>query len=39
MREIKIGLLQQHNVASREDNMQRLSEGVTRLAQKGAPDA
>ncbi len=36
MREIKIGLLQQHNVASREDNMQRLREGVTRLAQKGA---
>ena len=36
MREIRIGLLQQHNVASREDNMQRLREGVTRLAQKGA---
>ena len=36
MREIKIGLLQQHNVASREDNMQRLREGVTRLAQQGA---
>ena len=36
MREIKIGLLQQHNVASREDNMQRLREGVTRLTQKGA---
>ena len=36
MREIKIGLLQQHNVASREDNMQRLRERVTRLAQKGA---
>ena len=36
MREIKIGLLQQHNVASREDNMQRLREGVTKLAQKGA---
>ena len=35
MREIKIGLLQQH-VASREDNMQRLREGVTRLAQQGA---
>ena len=36
MKEIKIGLLQQHNVASREDNMQRLRERVTRLAQKGA---
>ena len=36
MRDLKIGLLQQHNVASREDNMQRLREGVTRLAQKGA---
>ncbi|MBR7054395.1 MAG: carbon-nitrogen hydrolase [Prevotella sp.] len=36
MRDLRIGLLQQHNVASREDNMQRLREGVTRLAQKGA---
>ena len=36
MRELRVGLLQQHNVASREDNMQRLREGVTRLAQKGA---
>ncbi|MBO4850993.1 MAG: carbon-nitrogen hydrolase [Prevotella sp.] len=36
MKEIKIGLLQQHNVASREDNIQRLGEGVTRLAQQGA---
>ena len=36
MRDLRVGLLQQHNVASREDNMQRLREGVTRLAQKGA---
>jgi len=36
MRELKIGLLQQHNVADREDNMRRLYEGIADLAQRGA---
>lgn len=36
MNEIRIGLLQQHNTASREDNMRRLAEGITDLAQRGA---
>jgi len=36
MREIKIGILQQHNTASREDNMRRLAEGITDLAKRGA---
>ncbi len=36
MRELKIGLLQQHNVADRKENMKRLYEGITDLAQRGA---
>ena len=36
MREIKIGILQQHNTASRKDNMHRLAEGITDLAKRGA---
>ena len=33
---MKIGLLQQHNTANREDNMHRLANGITQLAQQGA---
>ena len=33
---LRIGLLQQHNTASREDNMRRLAEGISDLAQRGA---
>lgn len=36
MRELKIGFLQQHNVADRMDNMKRLVEGITDLAKRGA---
>ena len=36
MKELKIGILQQHNVADKEDNMRRLSKGITDLAQQGA---
>ena len=36
MRELKIGFLQQHNVADRMDNMKRLAEGITNLAKRGA---
>ncbi len=36
MKELKIGMLQQHNVASTEDNMRRLAEGITDLARRGA---
>ena len=36
MREIKIGLLQQHNVADIKENMKRLHEGITNLAHHGA---
>src|SRR5574344_2151011 len=36
MKELKIGILQQHNVASRETNMTRLAEGIADLAQRGA---
>ena len=32
MKEIKIGLLQQHNTANSEDNMRRLAEGIEKLA-------
>ena len=35
-KELKIGILQQHNVADRGDNMRRLADGVTSLAQRGA---
>ena len=34
--ELKIGILQQHNVADREENMKRLAEGIRRLAAEGA---
>lgn len=36
MRELKIGFLQQHNIADREDNMRRLYEGIIDLARRGA---
>ena len=36
MKEIKIGLLQQHNTANSEDNMRRLAEGIKKLAKDGA---
>lgn len=36
MRELKIGILQQHNVESRKTNMTRLAEGVVDLARRGA---
>lgn len=35
-KELKIGILQQHNVADRGDNMRRLANGITSLAQRGA---
>ena len=36
MRELKIGILQQHNIASRKVNMTRLAEGIVDLARRGA---
>lgn len=36
MNKIKIGILQQHNVPTVEENMKRLSEGIAHLAQRGA---
>ena len=33
---MKIGLLQQHNVADRKENMMRLAEGIADLAKRGA---
>ena len=36
MKNLKIGLLQQHNTADREDNIRRLCEGIENLAQRGA---
>jgi N-carbamoylputrescine amidase len=36
MKELKIGILQQHNVASRKVNMTRLAEGIADLARRGA---
>ena len=36
MREIRIGLLQQHNTAEQRDNMLRLAEGIADLAGRGA---
>lgn len=36
MRELKIGILQQHNVADRDDNMARLAAGIRNLAHDGA---
>nr|MBP7473337.1 carbon-nitrogen hydrolase [Prevotella sp.] len=36
MKELKIGILQQHNTPDVEDNKQRLAEGITALSKKGA---
>ena len=36
MRMLKIGILQQHNVADRTDNMMRLAKGIEDLAKRGA---
>ena len=36
MKELRIGMLQQHNTADKEDNMRRLYEGITDLARRGA---
>ena len=36
MRELKIGILQQHNVAEIKTNIMRLAEGITDLAKRGA---
>ena len=36
MRELKIGILQQHNVAERKVNMTRLAQGIVDLAKRGA---
>ena len=36
MRTLKIGLLQQHNVADRTDNMMRLAKGIEDMAKRGA---
>ena len=33
---MKIGIIQQHNTADRDDNRQRLAEGIRNLAQQGA---
>ena len=36
MRSLKIGIIQQHNTADIQDNMKRLADGITQLAQQGA---
>ena len=36
MKELKIGVLQQHNVADTRTNMKRLAEGIADLAYRGA---
>lgn len=36
MRELKIGIVQQHNSANRELNMERLAESIMQLARRGA---
>lgn len=36
MRELKIGILQQHNIADTKKNRERLAENITDLAQRGA---
>lgn len=36
MKELKIGILQQHNTADREDNLKRLAKGIADLAHRGA---
>ena len=35
-KELKVGILQQHNVADRDENMKRLAEGIRQLAAEGA---
>ncbi len=36
MRALKIGIIQQHNTADIQENMKRLADGITQLAQEGA---
>ena len=36
MKELKIGIIQQHNTSDIQDNMKRLADGITQLAQNGA---
>lgn len=36
MKELKIGILQQHNIADTKKNIERLAENITDLAQRGA---
>ena len=36
MRSLRIGIIQQHNTADIQDNMKRLADGTTQLAQQGA---
>lgn len=36
MKILKVGILQQHNVANTQTNIQRLAEGISRLASQGA---
>ena len=36
MRSLKIGIIQQHNTADIQENMKRLADGITQLAQEGA---
>ena len=35
-KELKVGILQQHNVADRTENMRRLADGIRQLAAEGA---
>ena len=35
-KELKVGVLQQHNIADRDENMKRLAEGIRQLATEGA---
>ena len=35
-KELKVGVLQQHNIADRDENMKRLAEGIRQLAAEGA---
>jgi N-carbamoylputrescine amidase len=36
MKELKIGILQQHNVADQKTNIMRLAQGIVDLAKRGA---
>ena len=36
MRELKIGIIQQQNIADTNDNMRRISDNIERLAHAGA---